>query len=110
FNLVMVVRVPFSTNNRISRKLSVPLSHKNSYPRLLSTSPGRRLSFPRTSSGTVNELDEVSVIADDEADLDFSADCEHVALPQVKLSAALVDRRGVRDCDLDALNGAVNGR
>src|SRR5699024_10958142 len=61
-NLVMVVRVPFSTNNRISRKLSVPLSHKNSYPRLLSSSPGRRLSFPRTSSGTVNELDEVSVI------------------------------------------------
>src|SRR5699024_1700390 len=39
-----------------------------------------------------------------------SSDLEHVALPQVQLSSALVDRRGVRDCDLDALNGAVNGR
>src|SRR5699024_6069546 len=65
-------------------------------------------SFPRTSS--INKLHEVSLIADDEADLDFSADCEHVALPQVKLSAALVNRRGVRDRNLDALNGAVNGR
>src|SRR5699024_9304240 len=106
----MVVRVPFSTNNRISRKLSVPLSHKNSYPRLLSSSPGRRLSFPRTSSGTVNELDEVSVIANDEADLDFSADCEHVALPQVQLSSALVHGRNIGDSNLDALDGSVNGR
>src|SRR5699024_7309831 len=94
----MVVRVPFSTNNRISRKLSVPLSHKNSYPRLLSSSPGRRLSFPRTSSGTVNELDEVSVIANDEADLNLSADGEHVALPQVQLSSDLVHCRKIGDC------------
>src|SRR5699024_2780916 len=107
-NLVMVVRVPFSTNNRISRKLSVPLSHKNSYPRLLSSSPGRRLSFPRTSSGTVNELDEVSVIANDEADLNLSADGEHVALPQVQLSSALVHGRNIGDSNLDALDGSVN--
>src|SRR5699024_5932957 len=105
----MVVRVPFSTNNRISRKLSVPLSHKNSYPRLLSSFPGRRLSFPRTSSGTVNELDEVSVIANDEADLNLSADGEHVALPQVQLSSALVHGCNIRDCNLDTLDGSVNG-
>src|SRR5699024_3517444 len=105
----MVVRVPFSTNNRISRKLSVPLSHKNSYPRLLSSFPGRRLSFPRTSSGTVNELDEVSVIANDEADLNLSADGEHVALPQVQLSSALVHGCNIGDSNLDALDGSVNG-
>src|SRR5699024_12440294 len=65
-------------------------------------------SFPRTSS--INKLHEVSVIADDESDLDFSADGEHVALPQVQLSSALVNRRGVRDSNLDALDGSVNGR
>src|SRR5699024_874024 len=66
-------------------------------------------SFPRTSSGTVNELDEVSVIANDEADLNLSADCEHVALPQVQLSAALVHGRNIGDSNLDALDGSVNG-
>src|SRR5699024_717196 len=65
-------------------------------------------SFPRTSP--INKLHEVSLIADDESDLNLGTDREHVALPQVQLSAALVDRRGVLDCDLDALNGAVNGR
>src|SRR5699024_2412581 len=64
-------------------------------------------SFPRTSS--INKLHEVSIVADDESDLDFSADCEHVALPQVQLSSALVNRRGVRDRNLDALDGSVNG-
>src|SRR5699024_5234422 len=65
-------------------------------------------SFPRTSS--INKLHEVSVIANDEADLDFSADGEHVALPQVQLSSALVHGRNIGDSNLDALNGAVNGR
>src|SRR5699024_5945444 len=34
---------------------------------------------------------------------------EHVALPQVQLSAALVDGRGIRNVNGDALDGAVNG-
>src|SRR5699024_10636370 len=64
-------------------------------------------SFPRTSS--INKLHEVSVIANDEADLDFSADGEHVALPQVQLSSALVHGRNIGDSNLDALDGSVNG-
>src|SRR5699024_9821280 len=64
-------------------------------------------SFPRTSP--VNELHEVSIVADDESDLDFSTDGEHVALPQVQLSSALVHGRNIGDSNLDALDGSVNG-
>src|SRR5699024_918092 len=64
-------------------------------------------SFPRTSP--INKLHEVSLIADDESDLDFSTDCEHVALPQVQLSSALVHGRNIGDSNLDALDGSVNG-
>src|SRR5699024_1045593 len=46
----------------------------------------------------------------DEADLNLSADGEHVALPQVQLSSALVHGRNIGDSNLDALDGSVNGR
>ena len=51
----------------------------------------------------------MSVVADDEADLNLGTDGEHVALPQVQLRAALVHGRNIGDSDLDALDGAVNG-
>src|SRR5699024_9146633 len=64
-------------------------------------------SFPRTSP--INKLHEVSLIADNEPDLNLSTNGEHVALPQVQLSAALVHGRNIGDSDLDALDGSVNG-
>src|SRR5699024_3440875 len=64
-------------------------------------------SFPRTSP--INKLHEVSIVADNEAHLNFSTDSEHVALPQVQLSSALVHGRNIRNGNLNTLNGSVNG-
>src|SRR5699024_11479916 len=104
----MVVRVPFGTNNRISRKLSVPLSHKNSYPRLLSTSPGRRLSFPRTSALGVGDRNERLHIINEEPVLGLGADSDKVVLEQ-RHERTVQRHSGLsRNVKLDAADSAPN--
>src|SRR5690625_4914966 len=104
----MVVRVPFGTNNRISRKLSVPLSHINSYPRLLSSSPGRRLSFPRTSALGVGDRNERLHIVNQQAVLGLSANRNKVVLEQRHERTVEGDGGLGRNVELDAADGAPN--
>src|SRR5690625_1707101 len=118
-NSVMILNMGLRAHDRLRWQFHIPFSHhkllskiqeKPSRYQAFSSLRDTGLLFPRIISADIAQTSEVVDIPDTEPNLKLSTNSEHVPLPQVQLSATIIDSRLIRNRQVNVFNNAVVSR